>query len=106
MLNIPDFNLFLYKNCNPLLIKVTPSKISDPVKHPLYENKVGSSTPPAERRGAGAHYDSSRLAKKTYLEDSETLFERQKYNQKPNPRFQAVILIGQIYIIPKYQKGN
>ena len=63
-LNIPNFNLFLCENFNPRLIKVTPSfpanpsKSRGPVKHPLYENVVGGSTPllPAER-GEGAHYD-------------------------------------------------
>ena len=63
-LNISDFNLFLFENCNPRLIKgtpsfqATPSKSSGPVKHPLHENMVGGST----------HYDNSRLAKKPYLE--------------------------------------
>ena len=71
-LNISDFNLFLCENCNHRLIKVTPSfpatpsKSWDPVKHPLYENMVGGST----------RYDNSRLAKKPYLESSDTFFER------------------------------
>ena len=51
-LNISDFNLFLCQNCNPRLIKVTPSfpttpsKSWGPVKHLLYENLVGGSTAP------------------------------------------------------------
>ena len=54
--------------------------------------------------GGSTHYDNLRLAKRPYLEQSETLFERKKYNQKPNPCLQAVILIGQIYTIPTYKK--
>ena len=64
------------------------------------------SPPPAlQKGGGGAHYNHSRLAKKPHLEQSETLFERLKYNHKPNPRFQAVILIGHICTIQKCQKG-
>ena len=72
-LNISDFNLLLCENCNPRLIKVTPcfpaipSKSWGPVKHPLFENLVGGSTPIAPyplQKGGGTHYDNSRLAKK------------------------------------------
>ena len=38
-----------------------------------------------------------RLSKNSYLEQSETLFERWGYNQKPNPCFQAVIHRPNLY---------
>ena len=72
-LNISDFNLFLCENCNPCLIKVTtsfpatPSKSWGPVKHPLYENMVGDSTPPSCRKEGCTHYNNSRLARNQIL---------------------------------------
>ena len=65
----------------PLLSRQHHSKNWNPVKHPLFENLVGGSTPPSLEKGGGgvrrgAHYDNSMLEKKTYLEESEALFER------------------------------
>ena len=59
---------FLSKKCHFQLKQLwaTPYKSWGPVKHSIYENMVGGST----------HYHNSRLAKKLYLEKSETLFER------------------------------
>ena len=84
-LNISDFNIFLCENWSPRLKShpLFPSNLS-----PKFE--VLSSTPflkilleaqrfsiHAERWGrGGAHYDNLRLAKISYMEESETLFER------------------------------
>ena len=57
-LNILDFNLFLCENCNPCLIKVTPSKSSGPVNQVLRSFikiwlEAQPPSPPAERRAEG-----------------------------------------------------
>ena len=56
-LNISDFNLFLCENCNPCLIKVTPSfpatpsKSWGPVKPPFLKIWLKAQPSPAERVG-------------------------------------------------------
>ena len=58
-LNIPDFSLFLLKNCNhPLLKNVTPSFSATPSKNwgsvkspPLFENLLGGSISPSWKGG-------------------------------------------------------
>ena len=73
-LNIPDFSLFFYKNCNPPLKKVTPSfplppsKNYSPVRPPLFENLVGGSTPlpphPPQQKKEGVHTMYRHLSKR------------------------------------------
>ena len=111
-LNISDFHLFLWENCNSYLIKVTtsflasPSKSWAPVKHTLYENMVGGSTPfPCRKGRGGAHYNNSRLAKNHILNRAR-LSLRSKNIIRNQILVSKLWFIGQIYTIPKYQKRN
>ena len=79
---IRDFNLLLCENCNPHLKKShLPLSQQPPSKTLVLSNtpflKIWlEAQPPSPAERGGTHYDNSRLAKKSYLKESETLFER------------------------------
>ena len=99
-LNILDFNLFLFENCNPRLKKPPPlsqqpsCKSWIPVKYLILENLVGRWThlpPPPPPPPIWKRVRLSLRGK--YIIRNQILVSKLWY-------------IGQIYTTPKYQKGN
>ena len=56
-----------HEKSHPPSFPATPSKSWGPVKPPLFENLVGSSTSPLAERGGGAHYEVYLLLEVTKL---------------------------------------